>query len=260
MSALNKRQNLRNKLATHEGGKGFSRGKRQELFFAATTVFAGTDTFYEKAGERDTRVTTAGRELAVGDWEWFSKFVPWLRSEANIRTMSVMLAAEGVHARLSAKQSTGNRQLIAATLQRPDEPGEFLAYWIGNYGKRLPQPVKRGVADAVTRMLNERQALRYDKVGDAIRLGDVIELTHPKPKADWQGLLFQHLITVRHNRPGYEPPVELEAVHARWELNKLPETERHAFADKVYNGDPDSVAKWQKALAGQWEWGRSWLG
>jgi hypothetical protein len=260
MGALNKKTRLVNRLATFEGGTAYARGKKQELFFAATTVFAGQDTFYESASDRDSRVTMAGREVAVGDFEWYSKFVPWLRSEAHIRTMSVMLAAEGVHARLAAKQHSGNRQLIDVALQRPDEPGEFLAYWISHYGKKLPQPVKRGVADAVTRMLNERQALRYDKPGDAFRLGDVIELTHPSAKDELQGMLFEHLITVRHNRDGYVPPEELPAIHARWELNRLPKDDRHAFARKVIAGDTDAVEMWRRALAGQWEWGRSWLG
>lgn len=263
MSALNRKSSR----VTHEGGSAYARDRKQELFFAVTTGFAGLDTFYETGEDRDKRVIAVGREIAVSDWTWYSKFLPWLRAEANIRTMSVILAAEGVHARLAAKQygsgsrdTLTNRQLIANVLQRPDEPGEMIAYWINHYGKRIPQPVKRGVADAVTRMLNQRQALRYDKTGDVVRLGDVLELTHPRPRDAVQGEVFAHLITARHNRDGYVPPKELTEIRSRWDLNKLGEQERDAFAAKVKNGDPDAVAMWKKALAGQWEWGRSWLG
>lgn len=38
--------------------------------------------------------------------------------------------------------------MIASVLRRPDEPGELLAYWTATYGRAVPKPVKRGIADA----------------------------------------------------------------------------------------------------------------
>jgi hypothetical protein len=186
--------------------------------------------------------------------------------------MSTILAVEGVRARLAAKPDTivfdaikdapevTHRKLIDSVLQRPDEPGKMLKYHFDNYGKDVPKPVKRGIADSLTRMLNERQALRYDKPGDDIRLGDVIEYTHPHAKNDVQGALFRHLITARHAREGYVPPEELRAIRARWELSQLAPDARHAFAHEVQAGDPAAKETWVKALAGSWEWGRLWLG
>jgi hypothetical protein len=109
-------------------------------------------------------------------------------------------------------------------------------------------------------MLNQKQALRYDKDGKAVRIGDVIDLVHPKAKDAVQGDLFQYLITNRHNRDGYVPPASLDAINARRELNALKPDERHDFALSVIAQDAAATAKWKKALAGQWEWGKSWLG
>jgi hypothetical protein len=239
-------------------------------------MFAGQDHFYEKASEADNRAKELARDLAVTDWEWFSGFLPWLRSTGNVRTMSTILAVEGVRTRLNMKITGRNgtedgvklftsdgqlthRQVIDKVLQRPDEPGKMLQYHFTNYGKDVPKPIKRGIADSLTRMLNQRQALRYDKPGDTVRLGDVIEFTHPKAKNEVQGALFQHLITNRHDRDGYEPPVELDEIRARWLLNRFPVDERHAFA-KTIATDPNAQALWEKALAGSWEWGKLWLG
>ena len=265
---------------THNGGKGFKRTQKMALFLRATTSFAGESKFYEKGAQNDTVAIQLARELAVADWEWFTEFLPWLRQSANIRTMSVMLAAEGVHARLAAKKhglSDGkfsNRQLIESVLQRPDEPGELIAYWLNTYGRAIPKPVKRGAADALRRMLNQRQALRYNKDAE-VRLGDVIELVHPRPRVQRhadpdgnpvlvpdavQAALYGHLITDRHNRDNYLPPAVLGAVDARNTLNALTPDERHGFARKVKAGDVTATAVWKEALAGQWEWGRSWLG
>ena len=51
---------------------------------------------------------------------------------------------------------------------------ELLGYWLNAYGRNVPMPVKRGVADAVRRLYTERTALRYDGLSRQIRMADVI--------------------------------------------------------------------------------------
>lgn len=260
---------------TFEHGTGYARDPKGELFLRATTMFYGQDSFYEEAAVSDARSKMLARDLAVTDWEWFSEFLPWLRAKGNIRTMSTVLAVEGITGRLAAKvtgfcDGVPHRKVVDGVLQRPDEPGKMLLYYFENYvpgwkpgsftSKSVPQPFKRGIGDSLTRMLNQKQALRYDKPGDKIRLGDVIEICHPKAKDEQQGILFRHLITSRHDREGYEPPVELDEIHARWELNRMSPKEREAFARKVHAGDQEACVLWRKALAGSWEWGKLWLG
>lgn len=91
---------------------------------------------------------------------------------------------------------------MASVLQRADEPGEALAYWTSTYGRAIPKPVKRGVADAVQRLYTERSLLKYDTGARGFRFGDVIDLVHPAPAADkpWQGDLFEHALDRRHGR------------------------------------------------------------
>jgi hypothetical protein len=251
-------------MTTYEGGESTVRDPRAELFLRVTTGFAGQDQYYENAHAADSRAADLARQLAVRDWAWTAPFLAWLRSEGNIRTMSWMLAAEAVHERLGSQMHGGNRQLIRDVLQRPDEPGKLLGYWIRNWGRSLPQPVKRGTADALTRMLNQKQALRWDKTSDPVRLGDVIELCHPKPVQGTaytavQGNLFGHLITIRHNRDGYEPDISLGAVRKRSELNAMTPQERHDLAFKALDGKPE-LQDFTTAMASSWEWAKSWLG
>jgi hypothetical protein len=105
--------------------------------------------------------------------------LPWLRDEGNMRTAPVVLAAEAIKARLGAGLAGGNRQLVGSVLRRGDEPGEMMAYWTSTYGRAVPQPVKRGIADAVARLYDERAFLRYDSTARGFRFGDVIDLVHP---------------------------------------------------------------------------------
>ncbi|WP_432053771.1 TROVE domain-containing protein [Streptomyces sp. bgisy022] len=204
---------------THEGGTGYLRDTKSELFLLAVTNMVGQDTFYENGGQRDDRFTALVRQLAVEDPEWTAGLLGWLRRDGNMRTAAIVGAAEFTRARLDAKAPGHSRQVIASVLQRADEPGELLAYWTSRYGRAIPKPVKRGIEDAVGHLYNERALLKYDTDSKGYRFGDVIELVHPAPAALWQGDLFAHAIDRRHNRD--KPiPESLQLLHARAEIAK----------------------------------------
>lgn len=192
---------------THEGGGGASRNAKSELFLLAVTNMVGEGTFYETAGNRDSRYAQLVREVVVADPEWTAGFLGWLRSGANMRSASLVGAAEAARALLTAKLP-GGRQMVASVLQRADEPGEMLAYWTGRYGRAIPKPVKRGAADAAGRLYSEFNLLKYDTASKGFRFADVIDLVHPVPTAKWQGDLFQVALERRHNR-GEETPMSL---------------------------------------------------
>ncbi|MBB6349455.1 hypothetical protein FHU36_006000 [Nonomuraea muscovyensis] len=212
---------------THEGAPGYSRDAKGELFLLAVANMAGENTFYEKAGDRDERFRALAHEVAVEDGEWLARFLPWLRSEANMRSAPVVAALEAVKARLGAGMQGLNRQLVDSVLQRADEPGEALAYWTSTYGRAIPKPVKRGVADAVQRLYTERSLLKYDTDTKGYRFGDVIDIVHPSPDPArrWQGDLFQHALDRRHNRDK-EIPATLSTLIQRERLMALPVDQR----------------------------------
>jgi hypothetical protein len=214
---------------TFEGGKAYQRDPKSDLFLLAVTNMVGEDTFYESADVRDERYRTLVQAVAVTDPEWMLRFVTWLRLGANMRSAAVVAACEAVRARLDADASGSghNRQLIAAACQRADEPGEVLAYWAGRYGRALPKPVKRGVADAVGRLYNEYSFAKYDSDAKGYRFGDVIDLVHPAAAADkpWQGDLFRHALDRRHNRDNPVPET-LAKLTKRARLLALPVDER----------------------------------
>lgn len=248
---------------THEDGAGYARDARSELFLRATASFAGEDSFYEDTAVRDDRMRELVSALATDadGFAWLQGFLPWLRDAENVRTAPVLLAAEAVRARLAVGLEGGNRQLAGSVLRRADEPGEMLAYWTSRYGRAVPKPVKRGIADAVVRLYDERAFLRYDSEARGFRFGDVIDLVHPSPAAArtaWQGDLFRWAITARHGRDE-APPVSLRAVRARWELARLAPAERHRGVRDVLDGRGQRELL-DLAAAGQWEWLLSWLG
>lgn len=203
---------------TFEGAAGWKKSPKTDLFLRASAGFAdGGNTFYESGEKRDETLRQLARQVAVEDFAWFAKFVKWLRRTANIRTAALMIAADGVKARLDEEKRRAlvpgpvavllpeskhtNRSVIDSVLHRADEPGEMLAYWMASYGRRIPKPVKRGVADAAARMYSERSLLKYDTGSHGVRFGDVLNLVHAEPDPDkpWQGALFKYALDRRHH-------------------------------------------------------------
>ncbi|MGP3971195.1 TROVE domain-containing protein [Streptomyces sp. 6N223] len=236
--------------ATHEGGLGFLRDQRGELFLLAVANMVGQDTFYERGGDRDERYARLVRRLAVADPAWTAGLLGWLRGEGQMRTAALVGAAEFTRARLDAGAAGLSRQVVASVLRRADEPGEMLGYWTSRYGRAIPKPVKRGVADAARRLYTERSLLKYDTASHAFRFGDVLELVHaaPDPERPWQGELFRHAIDRRHGR-GEEIPASLAMLAERERLMAVPVDERR----RVLAGERERLARagitWE-ALAG----------
>jgi hypothetical protein len=212
-------------LRTFEGGRGRERDERSELFLLSIANFVAQKTFYESGEDRDDRFAALVRLLAVTDPTWTAGLLAWLRGEGNLRTASIVGAAEYVKARLDAGATDGpsNRQVVDSVLRRPDEPGELLAYWTSRYGRNIPKPVKRGVADAVRRLYSAKSLLKYDTASKGYRFGDILNLVHaaPDPTKPWQGDLFQYALDRRHNPDTAVVPKSLPVLAAHRDLMAL---------------------------------------
>jgi hypothetical protein len=184
---------------TAEGGVGFTRDAKSELFLLAVTNMVSEQTFYESGKDRDERFERLVHAVTKEDPDWIKRFVPFLRNTMNMRSASLIMAAEYVRA-----GGPGGRAVISSAIVRADEPAEMLGYWLSRYGRAIPQPVKRGIADAAARLYNERNAIKWDGGARGIRMADVLDLTHPKtdPARPWQPALFKYLLADRHQRDG----------------------------------------------------------
>lgn len=223
------------------GAGAFSRDPRHELFLMGIANFVGGDTYYESAETRDARQVRLVREVTALDPEWVAQYARWLRSEANMRTVALIVAAEYV-----AAGGLNGRRVIDSVLQRADEPAEMVGYWHSTHGRKIPMAVKRGVADAARRLYTERNALRFDGTNKAYRWADVLRIAHPKPTAPVQEELFGYL-SARRNDDTAAPTEGLRLLVEDRRLMALP-------VDMRRDALPD-------AIAAGWSWERlaSWL-
>ncbi|MEV0645178.1 TROVE domain-containing protein [Phytomonospora sp. NPDC050363] len=233
---------------THQGGPGFERDPKGELFLLAVSNFCGEASFYQAADARDSRYLSLVRRIAVTDPLWLERFLIWLRTAANMRSAALVGALEAAYW-MVRNGIPGSRRIVAGVMRRADEPGEAIAYWNPRYGRAMPKPVKRGIADAATRLYDEYALLKYDSGRASFRFGDVLDLTHPKSTSDAQGALFKYALDRRHGREN-APPASLPLLSARAGLMALPLAERRAALR-----DPDRL----KAAGMTWEALAGWL-
>lgn len=221
---------LRQPTLTHEGGLAYLREPESELFLLAATNMVGEDTFYERAADRDARFVDLVHEVTAANPTFIAGAGPeagqvglaqYLRETMLMRSAAVVMAAEYVFA-----GGGDGRSVVARALQRPDEPAEILGYWLANHGRNVPMPLKRGVADAVRRLYNERAVLRYDGLSRDMRMADVVELTHPSPQDDRQSALFRYLLDRRHHDDAVASPELLPVLAAAAVLDAVPHDER----------------------------------
>jgi len=240
----------------HEGAYSWQLEPTAELFSRLVTGFV-EDKFYESASTQLTEIRALVQAAIDADPADLVEMIHWCRAEGNMRSAPIAAACEYANYKGPYARTLVNRVCV-----RADEPAELLGYWLGMFGRPIPSSVKRGLSDAVVRLYTERNALRWDSSRSGVRMGDVIELCHPKPKDEAQAELFIWLIEQRHNRKLQTALTEtLPTIRRRSDLMSIPQGMRHkvtgddlilaGFSWESYssyiNGPMDATA-WEKMI------------
>ena len=171
---------------THEGAKASTIKPDEQLRRTVMSCLLWEDEFYESG------ITIAERIKSIIPYttpEEALKIVIEAREKMNIRHVGLLILRE------MAKLST-HKHLVAEgiekIIQRPDELGEFLAIYWKDGKVPLSKQVKKGLGNAFKKF-DEYQLAKYNRKV-AIKLKDVLFLTHPKPKDKAQEDLWKRLI------------------------------------------------------------------
>jgi len=108
------------------------------------------------------------------------------RTKFKLRHVPLLLARElARHGKLQANALTN-------VIQRPDEMSEFLSIYWQDGKTAVSNQVKKGLA-ACFNKFNEYQLAKWNKNSAAIKLRDVMFLSHPKPQSAEQAELFKRV-------------------------------------------------------------------
>lgn len=180
-------------IRTHEGAPARRVTKIQALRRSVCSALLWEKEFYEDGQTIAQRVLDLSAEVRIED---LAALAIEARHDMNLRHMPLLLLSA------LAKRGAGQpvvADTIASVITRADEMAELLSIHANINGvtpdklkKVLPAQMKKGIARAFTKF--DAYALaKYDREG-AIRMRDVMFLTHPKPRDEAQAALWAQLI------------------------------------------------------------------
>ena len=211
------------------------REPKGELFLLAVTNMVGEDTFYEAAGDRDAGSATLVAAVAVDDPDWVARFLAWLRAGANLRSASLVAAAEGVARTVwpPAAGRTGRswRRRCSGRTSRARR------WRTGRRATAGPFP-SRSSAESPTRsarLYTERRCSSTTPTRRRFRFGDVVELVHPTPPTRGRATCSGTRSDRRHGREN-PLPASLRDAGARDALQALPRSSGARCASPTRRG------------------------
>lgn len=108
------------------------------------------------------------------------------RTKFKLRHVPLLLARE------LARNGKLQANALTSVIQRPDEMSEFLSIYWQEGKSAVSNQVKKGLA-ACFNKFSEYQLAKWNKNSAAIKLRDVMFLSHPKPQSPEQTALFQRI-------------------------------------------------------------------
>jgi len=174
---------------THEGAVAARLNKSQKLRRLVMASMLWEDQFYIDGVSHAQYVKEALLEASP---EEVAQVAIEAREQMKLRHIPLFLVRE-----LARHPNKEARRLVSETLerviQRPDELAEFLSIYWKDGKQPLSSQVKKGLAAAFNKF-NEYELAKWQKSDAAIKLRDVLFLTHPKPQSNEGVVLFKKIV------------------------------------------------------------------
>lgn len=173
---------------TEQGGRGFLKEPKIELYSLVVTSLLSGDVFYEKADDRLNRLRglidqvhnqTDGDQFLIG-------LAVYARNEMYMRTSPTMLASE-----LFLKRIPGADKAAHHIFLRGDEHLEAMAY-LKSLGEKRPKQLLKTVAH-ILNDFTPYKAAKYKCEGKGFSQRDALRLSHPTPKDARQSAIFKYI-------------------------------------------------------------------
>lgn len=177
---------------THEGAQAARMTPEQALRRSVLSCLLWEREFYEDGQDIAARIEALASEVPA---QVLADLAVEARSQFNLRHVPLLLTLA-----LAKRGGPVVGDTVERVIQRADELTELLAiYW--RDGKRpVSKQLKVGLACAF-RKFDAYQLAKYDRA-NAVRLRDVLFLTHAKPKDDEQAALWARLAANELVSPG----------------------------------------------------------
>lgn len=155
------------------GGMSYRQSDKVKFASHVLTSFV-QDEFYrsEKDGLKELKAMIDG----LSDKSFVAKTAVYARNAFGMRSVSHVVAGEIAK---SVKGESWTKDFFNAVVRRPDDITETLSYYMGNYGKPLPNALKKGLAKSFGKF-DGYQIGKYRGEGKGLSLVDAVNLVRPR--------------------------------------------------------------------------------
>jgi len=172
---------------THEGALAMMINAEQELRRSVMANMLWEGEFYEDGESNAKRIAALITKVKP---EGVAAIAIEARERMKLRHVPLLLVRELARGGKEAKALVADT--LARVIQRPDELTEFVAIYWKDKKQPLSGQVKKGLARAFQKF-NEYSLAKYDRA-DAVKLRDVLFLSHAKPKDVEQEAIWKRLV------------------------------------------------------------------
>lgn len=158
------------------GGTAYKMTDKMAFVSLLLTSFV-QEQFYSTASEQEKKMQYL---LLSVDKKFAAKASIYARNEYGMRTISHIVAGEIASL---VKGETWTKNYFEKVVRRPDDITEILSYYTENYGKTIPNSLKKGFGKAFLNF-DAYQLSKYSGKHNAISLVDALRLVHPRPETD----------------------------------------------------------------------------
>lgn len=184
---MSKFNRVSNKLVKNkEGHVAYEMTLGDRLIIGVLTSFFGEDKFY---GDNSSEILRDVREMCKIDPAFVANLAIYARREMHLRSISHVLVSELAKSPLGKSYA---REAIYQVVERVDDMSEILSYYLNQFGKPIPNSVKKALADKFI-TFDEYSLAKYNSDKE-VKLKDIVCLVHPKAKDRVQSDMFKRLL------------------------------------------------------------------
>ncbi len=183
MSKFNKAESKNT--VNRSGFPAYKMTPKEQLVSAVLTTMFSEPKFY---GSTDESIISLAITMAANDPAFLCRLACYARNVGNMRSVSHALAA--VIARYAREYT---RMTVRNVVARPDDLLEIMSCYKSMFGKPFPNALKREAA-RVMLSFDEYSLAKYNNKKGAMKLRDVLRITHPVPESPEKAELFRRLM------------------------------------------------------------------
>jgi len=170
-----------------EGHVAYTMDDKSKLVTMVLTSFFNESKFY---GDNSAEMEQLIPQVIQQDAEFVSNLAVYARRVFNMRSVSHVLTAYLAH---EPNGKPFARKTVKGVALRGDDLTEIMSFYLATFGKPIPQSLLKGIAD-VLKGFDEYTLAKYAGNKKAVKMKDLIILSHPKPKDEEQANLWKRCI------------------------------------------------------------------